>query len=425
MASKQPTGSEIEAVKPLAGLRVVTLEHAVAAPLCSRHLADLGADVIKVERPQGGDLARSYDTVVNGQSAYFVWANRGKRSIVLDLALPDDRLTLQHLLSTADVFVHNLGPGAVTRLGFGSDDLARLNPSLVNCGISGYGPDGPYSERKAFDLLIQGEAGLLSITGEPDAPAKVGISVADMCSALYALSSILAALHQRAAVNCGSVIDITLLDCLSEWMMVPAYHQMYDNTQLPREGLRHNMFVPYGVYPVGSGENINLAVQTPEQWKSFCDIVMADPDLATDRRFSNNTLRVKNRLVLERRITERFAEFSAHDVTLLLEQAGTPFGEVRDMAGLLDHPQLAARNRWMDIEIPSGHARALKAPFNITGQPGRSQPASADGGAVPALGESGDEIRASLADDSTRWPMRPGLSGDLTQGRFGHLADSM
>ena len=409
--------AHLESGAPLAGLRVVTLEHALAAPLCSRHLADLGADVIKVERPEGGDLARSYDSVVNGQSAYFVWANRGKRSVALDLTDSADHWTLQRLLANADVFVHNLGPGAVSRLGFDAEVLARLNPSLINCAISGYGADGPYRARKAFDLLIQGEAGLLSVTGEGDSPAKVGISVADMCSAMYGLASILAALHQRTLDHRGSFIDIAMLDCLSEWMMAPVYHQMYGHVQLPREGARHNMFVPYGVYPVGKGEFVNFAVQTGEQWKSFCEIVMSAPELGTDPRFLSNELRLRNRSVLEQLIDDRLVELSADEVVTLLEQAGIPFGEVRDLQSLVDHPQLAARRRWIDIDTPSGPAQGLRAPFNISCQQEGPQTLPSGAHSVPALGEHTNDVRKSLLEDDSRWPGRAEHAGDFEPGR--------
>lgn len=401
-------GSTAEVLKPLTGLRVVALEQAVAAPLCSRHLADLGADVIKIERPPAGDLARSYDSVVDGLSAYFVWANRGKRSISLDLSLQDDRGVFHRLLANADVFVHNLGHGAVERLGFGPDVVARVNPSLINCAISGYGATGPYRDRKAFDLLIQGEAGLLSITGEGDSPAKVGISIADMCAAVYALSSILAALHQRADTDRGSYIDIALLDCLAEWMTAPAYHHIFGHTQLPREAARHNMIVPYGVYPVDGGGHVNFAVHTMAQWESFCEIVMDIPHLATDQRFLSNELRVRNRVDLEHLICDRFTQLSAKEVTVLLEKAGVPFGEVRDLQSFAAHPQLAARHRWMEVTIPSGHAPALRAPFNIVGQAsgqGSLGPAAASARVrVPALGEDTDDIRNSLAAGDSGWP---------------------
>jgi itaconate CoA-transferase len=375
---------------PLQGLRVVTVEHAVAGPLCSRHLADLGADVIKVERPGHGDLARGYDSVVNGLSAYFVWANRGKRSVALDLRDDADRETLWRLIERSDVFLHNLGPGAVDRLGFTPDAVSERNPRIVNCAISGYGVGGPYEQRKAFDLLIQGEAGLLSVTGEGDDPAKVGISIADMCAAVYALSAILAALHARHDSACGTFIDISLLDCLSDWMMAPTYHQLYASAQLPRAGARHNMMVPYGVYPVGSGEHVNFAVQTEAQWHAFCTVVLGKPELVGDQRFADNECRVRNRRGLEHLIEQRFSSMDAAEVTALLDEAQVPFADVRDLRGLAEHPQLAARRRWFEIDSPNGPLRALRAPFNLADSP---EPRSA----VPGLGEHTDAVRDELA----------------------------
>lgn len=374
---------------PLAGLRVIALEHAVAAPLCTRHLADLGADVVKVENPAGGDLARGYDSVVDGQSAYFVWANHGKRSVALDLKTDAGRETLGRLLDGADVFVHNLGPGAVDRLGFAADSLAARCPRLVNCAITGYGDDGPLRDRKAFDLLVQGEAGLLSVTGTPDAPAKVGISVADMCAAMYALSSILAALRDRDRTGHGQPIGVTMLDCLAEWMMAPAYHQMYTGTQPSRAGARHNMMVPYGVYRVGDQGYVNFAVQTGAQWRAFCAGVLDDAELADDARFRTNELRVRNRVELEALIEDRFA---GHDVTEVIDRltaAGVPTGAVNDLHGLVEHPQLTARGRWQEAESPSGPIRVLRAPFALRGLP-------RTGRGVPALGEHTDEVLAEL-----------------------------
>lgn len=383
------THDATQAPLPLQGLRVIALEHAVAAPLCTRHLADLGADVIKIERPGTGDLARSYDSVVRGQSAYFVWANRGKRSVVFDLRTEEDREVLWKLIERSDVFVHNLGPGAVDRLGFDPAAVSARNPRIVNCAISGYGSGGPYVQRKAFDLLIQGEAGLLSVTGDGAEPAKVGISVADMCAAVYALSSILAALHARDSSDRGTFIDISLLDCLSEWMMAPTYHQLYGGTQLPRAGARHNMMVPYGVYPVGSGEHVNFAVQTEPQWRALCTVVLGDPELCEDERFASNESRVRNRRELELLIEQRFSSMDAAKTTSLLHEADIPFADVRDLRGLAGHPQLAARDRWFEIDSPGGPVRALRAPFNFDRTRERRS-------AVPALGEHTDAVRAEL-----------------------------
>jgi crotonobetainyl-CoA:carnitine CoA-transferase CaiB-like acyl-CoA transferase len=379
---------------PLAGIRVIALEHAVAAPLCSRHLADLGADVIKVESPDGGDLARHYDSVVEGQSAYFVWANRGKRSVALDLKSDEGRAAFGGLLREADVFVHNLGPGAVDRLGFGHGTLRERFPRLINCAISGYGANGPYRDRKAFDLLIQSEAGLLSVTGEPEHPAKVGISVADTCAAVYAMSAILAAVLRRERTGDGAFIDISMLECLSEWMMAPAYHQLYGGTQLPRAGARHNMMVPYGVYPAGEGEHVVFAVQTPAQWARLCEDVLDRPELVEDPRFATNELRVRNRSELEPLIEEKLAALGAAPATERLLAAGIPTAAVNDLDGLLHHPQHEARARWTEAGSPGGLVRVLRSPFNIDGL---VEPSAA----VPALGEHTDTVLAELRKATT------------------------
>lgn len=381
---------------PLEGIRVVTLEHAVAGPLCSRHLADLGADVIKVEHPSGGDLARRYDTVVKGESAYFVWANRGKRSVALDLRSDEGRETLAAILDGADVFLHNLGPGAVDRLGFGADVITRRWPRLIACGISGYGADGPYRDRKAFDLLIQGEAGLLSLTGSRAEPAKVGISVADMCAAVYALSAILAALLARASSGFGQVIDISMLECLAEWMMAPAYHQIYGGHSPSREGARHNMMVPYGVYRTGADGRVNFSVQTDRHWRALCVDVLHRPELVEDPRFVTNEVRVRNREHLEPQIEECFAGSDAATVSARLVAAGIPTGDVNDLRGLVDHPQLAARSRWFETDSPGGWIQALKPPFNLVDQPGTR--------GVPRLGEHTEEVLAETARDVPRLP---------------------
>ncbi|MEU5259272.1 CaiB/BaiF CoA-transferase family protein [Amycolatopsis sp. NPDC021455] len=376
------------AAQPLGGIRVVALEHAVAGPLCSRHLADLGADVVKVE-PPAGDLARHYDTVVNGQSTYFVWANRGKRSVVLDLKSERGKRVFRRLLDSADVFVHNLGPGAVDRLGFGRDTLRERLPRLVHCAISGYGLDGPYRDRKAFDLLIQSEAGLLSVTGEPGQPAKAGVSVADMCAAVYAMAAIVAALRRRDVTGNGAFLDISMLDCLSEWMVPPAYYRLYADTQLPRAGARHNMVVPYGVYPTGGGEHVNFAVQTAAQWQRLCERVLDRPEWAGDPRFATNELRVRHRAELEPLIEAELIGLGTEKVTERLLAAGIPTAAVNDLDGLVKHPQHAARGRWTFADSPGGPVRVLRSPFTMDGT---AEPA----GAVPGLGEHTDEILAEL-----------------------------
>ncbi|HVT39076.1 MAG TPA: CaiB/BaiF CoA-transferase family protein [Gemmatimonadaceae bacterium] len=369
-------------------MRVVALEQAVAAPFCSRQLADMGADVIKVERPGGGDFARAYDGALNGVSAYFAWLNRGKRSIVLDLKQSHDLEICARLLDQADVFIHNLAPGAVERLGFGYDRLAELHPRLIWCGISGYGPDGPQRDRKAYDMLVQAEAGVVSLTGTPGAPAKVGISVADISAGLYGYSSILAALINRARTNRGERIDISMFECLTEWMMPPLYVWLGTHTSPARVGVRHNMVVPYGLYACADG-SVLLAVQSDREWRRLCADVMEVPALADDPRFVTNELRVENRVALEAMIENRFRAHSRAEVVTWLERADIPIAAVNDVPAVAAHPQLAARGRWVNVGSPGGTIPALVPPHNLQHAPARM-------GDVPALGEHTSEIVAEL-----------------------------
>jgi itaconate CoA-transferase len=374
---------------PLSRIRVVALEQAVAAPFCSRQLADLGADVVKVERPDGGDIARGYDSVLHGESAYFAWLNRGKRSIVLDLKDPDDRALCQRLIDRADVLVHNLAPHAVERLGFGYDAVATTNPRLVWCGISGYGPDGPYQDRKAYDMLVQGESGVVALTGTAQAPAKVGVSMADIAAGLYGYSSILAALFDRHRTNLGQRIDISMLECLTEWVMPPLYVWEGTGKSPARAGLRHNMIVPYGAYACADGD-VMLAVQSDREWRRFCEGVLAMPAVVRDARFVTNAQRVVHRVVLEQIIEDAFRGRSRAEVATLLEHADIPTGIVNDIPGVAAHPQLAARGRWATVQTPTGVIPALIPPHNLGRAPARM-------GAVPALGAHGLEIRAELS----------------------------
>ncbi|MBV9582919.1 MAG: CoA transferase [Chloroflexi bacterium] len=374
---------------PLAGVRVVAWEQAVAAPLATRHLVDLGADVIKVERPGGGDFARAYDSAVHGLSAYFVWLNRGKRSIVLDLKAADDRRAFDLLLERADVFVHNQGPGAAERLGCAYADLKVRNPRLVACSISGYGPDGPHRDRKAYDLLLQGEAGVIDLTGTDDAPAKIGISVADIASGMYAFSSILGALYQRVNSGEGADIQISMLEALVEWTMPAAYVTQYTGRAPERAGTRHNFVVPYGSYRVGDGSSVNLAVQNDGQWRRLCATVLRRPQLADDPRFVTNELRLKHREVLEPLVESLLADDTRASVESRLAEADVPFGTVNTVSDVLSHPQLAARERWFDIGSPVGELRAFHHPMNIVGL---ERPAMR----VPALGEHTEEVLREL-----------------------------
>jgi crotonobetainyl-CoA:carnitine CoA-transferase CaiB-like acyl-CoA transferase len=373
---------------PLEGIRVVALEHAVAAPLCTRHLADLGADVVKVERPDGGDFARRYDSFVNGESAHFVWLNRGKRSVALDLKRPADRAVLDALLARSDVFVHNLGPSAVDRLGLGWDALHAAYPRLISCAISGYGQDGPYRDRKAYDLLLQAESGVMALTGTPESPAKVGVSVGDVGAGLYAFAAILAALHLRARTGTGTLIDISMLESLAEWTMPYTYQQMYTGQAPPRPGMRHATIVPYGPYQAADGM-VTLAVQNDGQWRRFVVAVLGRPELADDPRFRSNELRLRHRDVLEPLIEAAFSALPRQDILERLEQADVPYGALNTLADLIEHPQLAARDRWLEVESPVGPIRALAHPMNLQGVPQLH-------GKVPELGEHTDEVRREL-----------------------------
>lgn len=373
-------------------MRVVALEQAVAAPFCSRQFADLGADVIKVERPDGGDAARAYDGALNGLSAYFAWLNRGKRSVVLDLKDKSGLDVCARLIERADVFIHNLGPGAIERLGLGYDQLSLRAPRLVWCGISGYGPDGPYRDKKAYDMLVQAESGVVSLTGSADAPAKVGISIADIASGMYAYSSILAALLTRARTGKGERIDISMLECLTEWVTPPLYVWQGTGAAPARVGVRHNMIVPYGAYACADG-SVLLAVQQQREWRRLCSDVLAQPELADDARFATNAQRLAHRAELETIIEARFAAHPRSEVLGWLEDADIPTGAVNDIAAVAAHPQLAARRRWRQVASPSGEIPALVPPHNLAHAPPRM-------GAVPALGQHTAAVLAELGENA-------------------------
>ena len=373
---------------PWRDLRVVTLEQAVAGPFCSRQLADMGADVIKVERPDGGDFARAYDGALNGLSAYFAWLNRGKRSITLDLKSAEDHDIFAKLLKRADVFIHNLAPGAVESLGFGYERIAKDHPRLIWCAISGYGPDGPYRSKKAYDLLVQGESGVVSLTGSPEAPAKVGVSIADIASGLYGYSSILAALLNRAQTGTGERIEISMLECLAEWA-TPAIYVWQGTGRVPEPaGLRHNMIVPYGAYRCADGV-VNFAIQNDREWRRFCGDVLLMPELTDDNRFATNADRVGHRSELEKTIEDYLGTLTRCEVVKRLEDAKIANGEINDVAALARHPQLTARQRWVNVQSPSGTIPALIPPHNLEHAPPYMRP-------VPALGEHTREILAEL-----------------------------
>ncbi len=376
---------------PLSGIHVVTLEQAVSAPFCSRQLADMGADVIKVERPDGGDFARNYDGALNGISAYFAWLNRGKRSVVLDLKKADDHAIFGKLIARADVFIHNLAPGAIERLDLGHDTLQKQHPRLIWCGISGYGPDGPYHDKKAYDLLVQAESGVVSLTGSSDEPAKVGISIADISAGLYAYSSILAALFQRERTGRGERIDISMLECLTEWMM-PPIHIWQGTGHIPaRAGVRHNMIFPYGVFDCADGA-VNFAVQNNREWTRFCEIVIQLPQLIDDEQFATNTLRVQNHDKLVHIIETQFATLTANQIIARLDAANIANGAVNDIPAVVNHAQLAARRRWVDVDTPKGMIQALLPPHNLSS-------ITPNIGAVPAFGQHTQEVVDELCEN--------------------------
>lgn len=378
--------------RPLDGIRVVALEQALAGPLCSRHLADLGADVIKIERRGGGDLARGYDTSVKGLSSYFVWLNRNKRSLTLDLKRAEAIAILETLIARADVFVQNLGPGAIERLGLGAAQLRERYPSLVICSISGYGRGGPYERRKAFDLLLQGETGVMATTGTEDRLAKVGISVGDIGAGVYGALGTLAALYERRETGQGRLVESSLFDALAEWMGYPVLFTRYGGDPPARAGDRHATVVPYGLYRCGDGLSVNLAVQSEDQWRRFCAVVCEHPEWEHDPKFATSADRRVNRQILEPAIEQAFASHSREEITKRLEAADIPYGDVRDVAGFVDHPQLQARGRWHSVETPAGPIEAILPGFDLEGMAPRMD-------AVPDVGGQTDEILRELGYD--------------------------
>lgn len=365
--------------RPLDGITVVTLEQAVAAPFASRQLADLGARVIKIER-DAGDFARLYDTTVHGEASYFVWINRGKESVVLDLKTAHGMSALKALVAKADVFIQNLAPGAIERLGLGPDVATTLNPSLIYVSISGYGRGGDYEQKKAYDLLVQCEAGLLSVTGTPDAPAKVGVSVADIASGMYAYSGILSALIQRGRTGTGDVLEISMLEALGEWMMQPYLYAEYSGVQAPRSGAQHASIAPYGPFNTSDG-TVFFGIQNEREWVKFCQTVLGDESVATDPRFDSGATRVAHRDELHARINDVLGGLSKVDVLARLDAADIANAELRDMRSFSAHPQLAQRHRWREVGIPGGKtARSLIPPVT-------AQSYSARMDAVPSLGE--------------------------------------
>ncbi|KAL3464164.1 CoA-transferase family III domain-containing protein [Aspergillus heterothallicus] len=380
---------------PLSGVTVVSLEQAIAAPFCTRQLADLGARVIKVERPGVGDFARNYDTRVNGLASHFVWTNRSKESLALDVKKPSDHAVLMKLLGKADVLVQNLAPGASARLGLSFDALKESHPGLIVCDISGYGQDGPYRDKKAYDLLVQSEAGMLSVTGTGKEPAKVGISIADIASGMYAYSNILAALLQRSKTGRGCHIDISMLESMVEWMGFPMYYA-YNGAPGPvPAGASHASIYPYGPFEAGDGNSVMLGIQNEREWKNFCTQVLSQPDLATDPRFSNNSVRTQNRDALKNIIHRSFADITAEEATRRLDKASIANANVNDMHGVWEHAQLRSRNRWTEVQTPEGPVPALLPPGFVPPSSG-NEGVRARMDPVPKVGEHNDSILAEL-----------------------------
>jgi len=349
---------------PLEGITVVALEQAVAAPLCTRYLAEQGARVIKIERPGKGDFARQYDERVNGLSSHFVWINRSKESLSLDLKTIEGMEILHQLLVEADVLVQNLSPGATARMGLSFADLHARYPRLTVCDISGYGQGGPYENKKAYDLMIQSESGFLSVTGtpEPEGMAKAGCSVADIAAGTCAQSNILSALLLRARTGEGSHIDVSMLEALVEWMGYPMYYSFNGAPAPDRAGSSHSTIYPYGPFPVGDGNSVMLGLQNNREWQEFCELVVKSPELAEDPRFATNPKRSANRVELNGLICDVFSQLALADVTSRLDAAGIASAAVNDMRQVWEHPQLSARNRWFDVMTPAGEVPALKAP---------------------------------------------------------------
>ncbi|MCD9141241.1 CaiB/BaiF CoA transferase family protein [Streptomyces albireticuli] len=382
----------VELEPPLRDITVVALEQAVAAPFATRQLADLGARVIKVERPGQGDFARAYDRRVKGISAYFVWVNRGKESVALDLKADEDRALLDRILARADVFVQNLGPGAAERLGLGSQVLRTRHPRLITCDITGYGATGPYRDKKAYDLLVQCETGLLSITGSPDSPARPGISVADIAGAMYTYSGILTALYERERTGEGTALSVSLLDALAEWMGQPYFAQAYGGAPLTRSGARHPTISPYGHYACGDGARVFLSVQNDREWVALCERVLREPGLVRDARFADNPARRAHDDELTAVMEKHFARHTADGVVALLDGAGIANARLRSVGEFADHPQLRARDRWREFDSPVGPLRGLLPPVSVEGR-------EAAMGAVPELGAHTDAVRAEFSAD--------------------------
>ncbi|MGE0878577.1 MAG: CaiB/BaiF CoA transferase family protein [Acidimicrobiia bacterium] len=373
---------------PLEGYTVVTMEHAVACPYATRQLADLGARVIKIERPDGGDFARAYDTHVNGLATYFVWLNRGKESVALDVKQPAALAALHRLIDHADVFVQNLAPGAAARLGLSATELRSRNPRLIVCDIDGYGPDGPYSDKRAYDMLIQCEAGLASVTGTADAPAKAGVAVADLTAGTFAFNGILTALLARERTGEGASLSVAMLDTVAEWMTFSALYSRYSGQPQVAAGLRHPSLVPYDAYPCRGGARIVIGIQNDREWQRLC-AALGMAEAAADARFATNEGRAAHRTDVDAVLDAALADQDVDDVAIRLEAAGIANARLRNSLELLDHPQLAARNRWRDTPTPVGPVPVLAPPVTFDGYDPDFKP-------IPELGEHTTAVLAEF-----------------------------
>ena len=380
-------------IRPLDGITVVALEHVIAAPFCTRQLADLGARIIKIERPGDGDFARGYDTQVEGLSSHFVWVNRSKESLTLDLKQSAALSILKNLLKTADVFIQNLAPGAAARMGLTAEALQKDNPGLILCSISGYGNDGPYRDKKAYDLLIQSEAGFLSITGTPETPSKAGNSIADIAAGMYAYTNILAALLQRGKTGKGTIIDISMLEALSEWMSFPMYYAYKGANPPSRNGASHATIYPYGPFKAGDGKTVMLGLQNEREWAQFCEIVLENPALAQDERFDRNFKRNEKRAELLQIIDTCFSQLTAEQLIARLDKAQIANAQLNDMAGLWKHEQLKARQRFTEVGSPQGTIAAMLPPGLNDSYDYRMDP-------VPAVGEHTNAILSEMGISS-------------------------
>ncbi|MEU2302409.1 CaiB/BaiF CoA-transferase family protein [Streptomyces antibioticus] len=391
---------------PLEGVTVVAVEQAVAAPFATRQLADLGARVIKVERIDGGDFARGYDTAAGGLASHFVWCNRGKESIALDLKDPRGLDVVRRLIADADVFVQNLAQGAAVRLGLDAATLCAAHPRLIAVNVSGYGSGGPYADKRAYDMLVQCEAGLVSVTGTPGQPVKAGMPAADIAAGMYAFSGVLAALVRRGTTGRGGPVEVSMLEALAEWMGHPLHHTIHGGTPPERTGLAHAVIAPYDAYPTADGGRVLLSVQNDREWRRLAEQVMRRPELGTDPAFATNAARVTHRERTDALVTEALGALGTDEALALLEAAGIACARLRDLRELNEHPQLAARERWREVGSPVGPLRALLPPITL---PGGSEARMGD---VPALGEHTEALlrAAGMTDEEIAALRRDGVA---------------